>query len=270
MSNEELVAAIQSGEDGRMGELWEQVKKFIAWRAGYTMKKIENSATIEVDDLVQSGYFALVAAVKSYKAENGLFLPWLDYYLKTAFAETAGYRTSKMQHDPLRYALSMDCPIGEDYEATLGDTLTDPNATAQIENTEQSMWNEELHAALNEALDALPPQYSDVVRMRFYEGKALEEISQEKQVSRERVRQLENKGLKLLRRSEHACKLYPFYEFDFYCGTGLQSFRNRGMSIQEQYLMIMEDRRKRIEAKQRAQHERMLENVLSILRASEC
>ena len=37
MSNEELALAIQSGETERMGELWEQVEKFIAWNAQRVM-----------------------------------------------------------------------------------------------------------------------------------------------------------------------------------------------------------------------------------------
>ena len=247
MSNEELVAAIQSGESERMGELWVNIEKFIAWKAQRIMTKMDDSSTIEVDDLIQSGYFALVAAVKSYKVSDGPFLKWMSYYLKTAFADAAGYRTSKMQNDPMRYAFSMDYPMGEDDDSTFGEIVPDSDAAAMMDTIEDGLWHEQLHAALETALDAIPPQYSDVVRRRFYEGKTLEEISQEKNVSRERVRQLENKGIKLLRGSEHACNLYPFYEFDFYCGTGLQTFRNRGLSVQEQYLIIMENQRKRKE-----------------------
>ena len=263
MSNEELALAIQSGETERMGELWEQVEKFIAWNAQRVMPTLGESPTIEVSDLVQSGYFALVAAVKSYNAAGGPFLKWLKLYLKTAFAETAGYRTTKMQNDPMRYAMSMDFPISEDSDSTFGDVVPDPNAGIPMDTVENDLWNKQLHEALDAALDAIPPQYSDVVRMRFYEGKALDEISQEIKVSKERVRQLENKGIKMLRGSEHACNLYPFYEFDFYCGTGLQTFKNRGMSVQEQYLIIMENRRQRAENKRREEHEQMLAEMLN-------
>ena len=262
MSNEELVAAIQSGGHDRMGELWEQVRNFIAWKARHIMTMLGESATIEVDDLIQSGYLALVAAVQSYKAENGLFLSWLGYYLKTAFAETAGYLTSKMQNDPMRYALSLEYPIGEDGDSTIGDAVPDPKAGVAIDAVEDDLWNRQLHEALDAALDGIPSQYGNVVRMRFYEGKALEEISQNLKVSRERVRQIENKGIKMLRESEHACHLYPFYEFDFYCGTGLQTFKNRGMSVQEQYLIIMENRRQRAENRRREEYEQMLSAIL--------
>ena len=48
-----------------------------------------------------------------------------------------------------------------------------------------------------------------------------------------------------MKQPEYACHLRPFYEFDFYCGTGLVTFRRRGLSVQEQYLIIMEEREER-------------------------
>lgn len=263
MSNEELALAIQSGETERMGELWEQVEKFIAWNAQRVMPTLGESPTIEVSDLVQSGYFALVAAVKSYNAAGGPFLKWLKLYLKSAFAETAGYRTSTARNAPLRWAVSLDQPIGEDGHSILGELLPDPKATATLDTIEDCLYNKHLHDALETALDSIPIQHSEVIRMRYYQGKTLGDISQEKSISKEWVRKLETKGLRLLKESKHACYLYPFYEFDFYCGTGLQTFKNRGMSLQEHYLIVMEERRRKITALQRAEHEKILAQILS-------
>ena len=240
MSNEELVLAIQAGETDRIGELWEQVNKFIAWIAQRTMSAIGESSAVEVEDLIQSGYFALVAAVRSYDSAGGPFLKWLKYYLKTAFAEAAGYRTDKMQNDPLRWAISLDQPIGADGNCVFGELIPDDEAAASIDTIEDNLWNAQLHTALDKALDTIPPKYGDIIKMRYYHSKTLHDISQEKSISKERVRQLETKGLRLLRKPECACYLYPFCEFDFYRGTGLQTFKNRGMSVQEQYLIITE------------------------------
>ena len=242
MSNEELVAAIQSGEDERMGELWGQVKKFIAWKAHRIMNRLDVCPAIEVQDLIQTGYFALVDAVKSYKAGSVPFVKWLEYYLKNSFATAAGYMTCKSKDDPINFALSMECPIGED-DAVLADIIPDNSAADMLEKIDDSIWLEQLHKALESALNAIPPQYSEVVRMRFYEGKTLGDIAKKKSLSKERIRQLEELGLQHLRKTEHACNIYPFYDFNFYCGTGLQTFRNRGISVQEQYLIIMERKR---------------------------
>lgn len=248
MSIDELVAAIQSGERERMGELWGRVEKFIAWKAQHIMTALGESATIEIDDLIQSGYFALVAAVRSYKAGGVPFLKWLSYYLKRSFANTAGYGTTKAKNDPMRNALRLDFPVGEYGDSAYGDILPDPNYEAAFDKIEDEQWHAQLHAALDTALNAIPPQYSDVIKKRFYDGKALGEIAAEKGRSVERIRKLEALGLQQLRKSEYACNLYPFYEFDFYCGTGLQTFRNTGFSVQERYLIIMENRRQRKKA----------------------
>lgn len=50
MSNEELVAAIQAGDQNRMGELWEQTERFIAWKARRVMTTLEVNSTVEVDE----------------------------------------------------------------------------------------------------------------------------------------------------------------------------------------------------------------------------
>ena len=54
MSNEELVAAIQSGED-RMGELWAQVEKLVMWKAHRVMTALDGRGGVEFDDLFNLG-----------------------------------------------------------------------------------------------------------------------------------------------------------------------------------------------------------------------
>lgn len=83
MSNEELVARIQAGDQNGMTELWYQVEKFIAWKAQRIMPTLGESTVIEVDDLIQTGYFALVSAVATYSPGEGEFVKWLSYYKET-------------------------------------------------------------------------------------------------------------------------------------------------------------------------------------------
>lgn len=85
MSNEELVAAIQVGEDC-MAELWEQVDGLVKWKAKQVMTALDlrgNPCGVEFDDLYQSGYPALVVAVDSYNPESGAFSTWFMYHLKS-------------------------------------------------------------------------------------------------------------------------------------------------------------------------------------------
>lgn len=87
-TNEELVQAIQdlqdSGKDARelLGELYEQNQKFI-------IKLARNySGTVEIDDLMQEGFLALVDAVTRYDTKTGCtFLNYFAYWLKAHFGK---------------------------------------------------------------------------------------------------------------------------------------------------------------------------------------
>ena len=241
MSNEELVTMIQSGEYERMGELWGQVEKFIAWKAQRMMTTLDESSTIEVDDLIQSGYFALVAAVKSYKAGSSIFVKWLSYYLQTAFAEAVGYRTTKMQNDPMKWALSLDNPIGENGDSTFGEIVPDYGASATMENIEESLWQDQLKNVEIELLDNLHKDQRAVLHNHYFKGQRYQECAATMGVTVSKVRTLMANGIKELRRPHNQHRLKPFYEFDYFGGTGLTAFKETGMSVQEKYLIREEE-----------------------------
>ena len=255
MSNEELVAAIQSGED-RMGELWAQVEKLVMWKAHRVMTALDGRGGVEFDDLYQSGYPALVAAVDSYKPECGAFSTWLMYHIKNAFAQTTGYRTRRERNEPLNNAISLDTPLSDDADSDDLMAITpDPAGMKGLEAAEEAIYHQQLHNALEAALDAIPEQYSEVLRQRHYDGLSLAEIGESRGVSAEYVRRLEHKAIRYIHRPSIACHLRPFCDFDFYCGTGLSAFQHTGMSIQERYLVIEEERKEKAE-QQRLDRER--------------
>jgi len=247
MSIEELVAAIQAGDDSKLGELWDKISGLVKWKAKRTMTALEslNGAwRVEFDDLYQSGYLAMLSALETYKPESGAFSSWLMYYLRTAFAETAGYRTKQGRLE--NAAVSLDEPLDdEEQKSRRVDFLADDTAQDAMESIEDREYQKQLHEALEAAIDELPKKQGSVLRLRYFQGQALREAGESMSVSMERVRQLERNGIQLLKEPEHASKLFPFWEFDCYLSTGLQAFRNKGMSVQECYLIVMENRRER-------------------------
>ena len=72
-----------------------------------------------------------------------------------------------------------------------------------------------LAEALKEILDTLTEREADVLRMRFgmYDGRThtLEEVGQIFGVTRERIRQIENKAIRKLRHPSRAKKIRDFY-----------------------------------------------------------
>ncbi len=208
------------------------------------------------EDLYQSGYPALVDAVETYDPAAGAFTTWLMYYLRKAFAEATGYRTRRGRNDPLNNSLSLDMPLSDDVDSdNLMEITPDPAGMSGLESAEEAIYHQQLHDALEVALDAIPEQYSEVLRQRHYGGLSLAEIGESRGVSAEYVRRLECKAIRYIHRPSIACHLRPFCDFDFYCGIGLSAFQHTGMSIQERYLAIEEERKEKAE-QQRQDRER--------------
>ncbi|MBE6960218.1 MAG: sigma-70 family RNA polymerase sigma factor [Ruminococcaceae bacterium] len=268
MSIEELVAAIQAGAADRIGELWERVEGLVRWKAKRIMIVLEGcpGRGVEFEDLYQSGYLAMVAAVDSYKPECGAFSTWLGYHLKTAFADATGYRTQKGRKEPLNNCISLDTPLTDDADSDdLMDVIADPAGLQWQESLEESMWRKELQEAVGTALAGIPDKYADVLRLRHYRCMTYAEIGNCLDVGVERVRQMESKAIRLLRKPSIACELRPFLHFDFYCGTGYGAFQHSGMSIQERYL-IMEEEHKELEVRRhQREREKEIHNTVSAM-----
>ena len=126
MSNEELVAEIRQGKTELMEQLWDQVKRFVYWKARAVY--ISPGAGYTLEDLEQSGYLALAPAVETYDPERGAFLTWLSYYLKKEFAAAGGARGTKKR--PLNVAVSLDAPLSLDDvdDGTLHDIVASKRA----------------------------------------------------------------------------------------------------------------------------------------------
>ena len=107
--------------------------------------------------------------------------------------------------------LSLDMPVGDEEDTTIGSFVEDDNTPGPVDATSNAMLSE----ALTEILGTLPEREADVLRMRFgmYDGRThtLEEVGQIFGVTRERIRQIENKAIRKLRHPSRAKKIKDFY-----------------------------------------------------------
>lgn len=170
MTNEELAQLIKNGDDGYLPQLWEQVRRLIAMKARQYMDRhsAENYIWFEIGDLVDSGYFAVLDACRLYEPGRGSFLTILDFTLKTAFAEVAGTRTTRSCHDPLHTAKRLETPISTDPDGdtTLLDMLS--GKCDDFDDLVESVYTQELHSALNEALSILPDNERRALVLKYY------------------------------------------------------------------------------------------------------
>ena len=91
--------------------------------------------------------------------------------------------------------LSLDSPLGEEGEGRLGDTLSQTDYSAP----EEALIDRDLADHTEDALKTLPPREAEILRLRFgfHDGYArtLEEIGKQFGLTRERIRQLEERAL---------------------------------------------------------------------------
>jgi RNA polymerase primary sigma factor len=113
----------------------------------------------------------------------------------------------RISQDPL----SLDSPLGDEDEASLGDFIEDRDAEVPADMAIREL----LIETVEEVLQELSERERDIVRLRFGldgGGKActLEEVGREFGVTRERIRQIESKTLAKLRHPQHSARLRDY------------------------------------------------------------
>jgi RNA polymerase primary sigma factor len=111
-----------------------------------------------------------------------------------------------------REPISLETPVGDEEDSHLGDFIRDENAVMPLDVA--------LHAGLRDvagkALSGLTPREERVLRMRFGIGMnsdhTLEEVGQQFNVTRERIRQIEAKALRKMKHPTRAKQLRSFLD----------------------------------------------------------
>ncbi len=108
--------------------------------------------------------------------------------------------------------ISLETPLGEEEDSRLGDFIEDKKIAAPRE----ASVNQDLREQTKQVLSTLTPRQEKIVRMRFgIEEKAdhtLDEVGQDYNLTRERIRQIEAKALRKLRHPSRSKKLRTFIE----------------------------------------------------------
>ena len=108
--------------------------------------------------------------------------------------------------------ISLETPIGDEEDSHLGDFIEDKAAIIPLDAAIQA----NLREATTRVLSSLTPREERVLRMRFGIGMntdhTLEEVGQQFNVTRERIRQIEAKALRKLKHPSRSRKLRSFLD----------------------------------------------------------
>ena len=127
-------------------------------------------------------------------------------------AERMGISVEKVQQIQriAQEPISLEAPVGEEEDSSLGDFISDPHALDPYEYTAKMKLREELDSVLA----TLTEREERVLRLRFglIDGRqrTLEEVGKEFNVTRERIRQIEAKALRKLKHPSRSRKLKDF------------------------------------------------------------
>lgn len=109
-----------------------------------------------------------------------------------------------------RDILSLESPVGDEHDSEFGDYLEDTKAIDPEEAASMVMLKE----TIADMLDSLPERDAKVLRLRYgFEGErvhTLEEIGDDFGLTRERIRQIEAKAIRVLRRNYYAKQIRDY------------------------------------------------------------
>jgi RNA polymerase primary sigma factor len=117
-------------------------------------------------------------------------------------------KVQKIAKEPI----SLETPVGDEEDSSLGDFIEDQNAVMPLDAAVQTSMRD----SVTQVLATLTPREERVLRMRFGIGMptdhTLEEVGQQFNVTRERIRQIEAKALKKLRHPSRARTMKSYSE----------------------------------------------------------
>jgi len=274
LTNEELVGLIQAGIDVQenMGQLWEQNRNFIVKTALPFSKSCELEDLIQeayfgLEKAAQKfdsemGFKFLTYAdhwirnaIQRYCQFNGNLkevpisvIEQISKYQKfrsdyqaitgsepvdeeyciflnikpSKLKELRGYMTEA-------YTVSIDSPLPGAEDFTLGDTIPDDSCL------EDDAIQKQIKVDLWDAVENLQGNQAEVIKRYFQKDESYETIGIQLKISKERVRQLRNKGIKTLRTNrkvKEAAEIFGYGSYRAY-HWGVGHFRNTGTSSTE-------------------------------------
>ena len=209
---EAIVRDIQQGSREKLSELGEAVRPFAARQARRRMtayREHNSDYALDTEDLIQEGFFALLRALETYQSGGRMsFLGWWELYLKTAYNEALGLRWKRKAQAPDHQCVSLSLPLSGDGGGTLEDLI--PDSRNSIEAAEVQIWREELRAAVDSALAALPEHLRVLITVRYLQGQTFQTMAAAAGVTTQGISDKTHRALKRLRKQDRTGRLAEF------------------------------------------------------------
>lgn len=256
-ANAALAALAASGNAFALGQLWEINKGLLRsmfWKWYPSHREQADAHGLTVDDFEQEGYFAVQYAAEHYDPAKGSFSVWLWQAMQRQIQHTltGGHRRNiispdgkahTISADPLNHCTSLDVPLDTEDEgaATMGDLQADPDAAGEMQDVEERIYTEELHAALEEALSKLTEREERVIRGQYYQDKSVRQICEETGLTRGQADNARHSAFAKLRRNPRLLRWHDeVIQTHAWRGTGFEAWAANG-SVEERAVEHLEN-----------------------------
>ena len=218
-ANAALAALAAAGNSFALGQLWQINQGFLGqqfWKWYSQHQDTAQAYGLTLEDLKQEGFLAVQYAAEHYSPDKGSFTTYLGIVVQRQISivirgehvrlvTTDDGRQVQVSANPLNNCTSLDTPLSDDDAdgSTLGDLQPDPAASAEFEAAEDDIYTEELHTALEEALNKLSEREAKVIRGIYWKGQELGEIADAEGVTLSCVGQDKRNALRKL--SQNIC-----------------------------------------------------------------
>lgn len=171
MTNEELAIKAKDGDADALLKLWEQnsgLTHIFARRKHDQLMANGNMCGVDMEDLTQAAFLALVRAVGYYDPEKEFsFCTYWGNCVKIEFNALLGIRTSK--RDPLNMCKSLDTPLTDDTDADTLESII-PDSADDFANADERIYCSQIKDILKRELKSLSEDQQQAIQLIFYEG----------------------------------------------------------------------------------------------------
>ena len=243
---EELILAIQNGEDKTEELFLENIGLIRKVASKYCRICPKYDCSVDKDDLMQMGYFALVQAAKTFICgEDNSWAHWAVMYLSAAMRRCIGI-DGKIR--PERFSISIDEPFeGKDGPGDrLLDLIADESWIPQEERVITEEHNSELFTLIQESLARLNDEKASYIINKYdLEGVSISVIAEEYHVSKQAISDKRQDAFKRLRLNSKLKAAYiEILGLSEYKHKGVHAVLSTGSSIVEDAVMRKERIRK--------------------------
>lgn len=204
---------------------------------------LKADVSLSFEDLVQSAFFGLVAAQRSYAPDKGkTWASWAAWYISREFRRLLGWYSSDDTPPAHLYTDSLDVPaIADDAQSdTRMNLLPDdslPDADADIIADEMS---EAVHDAM---LRVRVKNGSQVLKLKYIDGLTIPQIMDHTGLTNGQVQSALYKSLKQLRADTQLMEAVSLWDDMPTYGTGVSTFRQSGSQTERSAMWLVEHRK---------------------------